>query len=85
MLGNSVENLSVCQFAQQSVAWTAITLHIVASLQQANDAALIQLFGLIEKLLHCTNSPETIEVQAARGLQDSLARAALRDPTTARK
>lgn len=85
MLGNSVENVYVCQFAQQSVGWSAAALHIVASLQHANNAALKQLFGLIEKLLHCTNSPETIEVQATRGLQDSLARAALRDPTTARK
>lgn len=32
-----------------------------------------------------TNSPETIEVQAARGLQDSLARAAVQDPTRDRK
>lgn len=85
MLGNSVENVYVCQFAQQSVGWSAAALHIVASLQHSNNAALIQLFGLIEKLLHCTNSPETIEVQAARGLQDSLARAALRDPTRGRK
>lgn len=85
MLGNSVENVYVCQFAQHSVGRSAAALHIVALLQPANNAALIQLFGLIEKLLHCTNSPETIEVQAARGLQDSLARAALRDPTTARK
>lgn len=32
-----------------------------------------------------TNSPETIEVQAARGLRDSLARAAVQDPTRCRK
>lgn len=45
--------------------------------------AVIGINGEICTLV--TNSPETREVQAARGLQDSLARAAVQDPTTGRK
>lgn len=53
MLGNSVENDHVCRVVQQSGARIAVAVQFAAPLQFAYIAALSQLFGLIEKLLHC--------------------------------
>lgn len=53
MLGNSLKNDYVCRVVQQRGVSLAVPVHFVASLQYANIAAFSQLFGLIEKLLHC--------------------------------
>lgn len=53
MLGNSLENDYVCRVVQQRGVSLAVVVHFVASLQYANIATFLQLYGLIEKLLHC--------------------------------
>lgn len=53
MLGNSVENERVCRLVQQRGVSNAAAVHFAARVQNANIAALLQLFGLIEKSLHC--------------------------------
>lgn len=53
MLGNSLENDYVCRGVQQRGVSLAVAVHFVASLQYANIATFLQLYGLIEKLLHC--------------------------------
>lgn len=53
MLGNSVENDYVCRAMQQCGATIAAAVQFAASLQYTNIAALLQLFRLIQKSLHC--------------------------------
>lgn len=53
MLGNSVENDYVCRVVQQCGVSIAVAVQFAGCLQRANIAALLQLFGLIDKLLHC--------------------------------
>lgn len=53
MLGNSVENDYVCRVVQRCGVSFAIAVQFSALLQYENIAALLQLFGLIEKSLHC--------------------------------
>lgn len=53
MLGNSVENDYVCWVVQQRGVSIAVAVQFAALLQCANIAAFLQLYGLIEKLLHC--------------------------------
>lgn len=53
MLGNSVENDYVCRVVQQSDVSIALAVQFAGCLQYANNAALLQLYGLIDKLLHC--------------------------------
>lgn len=53
MLGNSEENDHVCLVVQECGVLITVDVEFATHLRYANIAALLQLFGLIEKLLHC--------------------------------